>query len=178
MTKKGFIVSLVLVFFCVTIHAQNYGEVKTELMWVEDHSFFYSEHFSDDYYLGNPFIVSYDEANDSISVNNYLKGYYILENDLVEKNLIKSNIEDFIDDIPSNDELMSTFYKIKEKKNNIKLNKVWIYSLAIVTYQEVYLGRFKRFVPDFSSSKDKILKYNELEIPIYFMKIINIEPYR
>lgn len=180
MTKKGFIISLVS-FICLSFNieafTQNYSETKTDLIWVEDHSFFYSEHFSDDYYLQNPYLVSYDEVTDSITVNNYLKGYFILDNDLEDDNLIKYNIKDFSDDIVSNSKLIHSFYQIKEKEKRIKLNEVWVYSLAIVTYQEVYLGRFKKFVPEFNSSKDKVLKYIELEIPIYFIKIINIEPY-
>lgn len=177
MNKYAFFL-LISTFSYVFAYSQNFSEVKTKLVWIEDHPFFYSEYLSDDYYLYEPHLVSFDEFTDSISVNNYLKGYYILGNVLSVSNLVKDNIDEYLDNIVENYKLMTDFYKVKDKQKVIRLNKVWIYSLAIVTYQDLYLGRFKRLVPDFNSSKDLMLKYDEFEIPIYFIKIINIEPYR
>ena len=167
---KKLIVFILFLTFNISF-SQTANEVKTSLFWLEDNDLFYSA--NDDAFMQEPGLVPFDVKSDSISINNYLSGYYIYTQPVkYDKRTIS------LDDILRNDDLITAFKKSK-RNQTIEFNNYWKYSLCIVTYEQIFLGYTDTQIPIFSSSDNNPnkLEYATRKIPNYFIKLINIVPY-
>ncbi len=168
-----------LIFKSGILFSQIDSAIETDLFWLEQGFSFYST--SEDTLHGiPPSFLSCNSPSDSITLNSYVKGSFLY-------NFLDPLLRDFREIIDKetlfhNDDLVNEYFNLLEYNEPFvqqKYNQYWTYNLCIVTYQKIYLGRHKRLIPLLESSNEIASRLNYIEryIPVYFIKIIHIDPY-